>query len=164
MIKGYSKGFVVALFSVVAVILGVLAALKLSQTLSEALFSEGGNFGKWAPIISYMIVFVIIVWLVRLGAKLIQKALHAVALGWLNKLSGAVLYGFLLTFVFSSFLWLLSRMNLLNNDTKDASKLYTFIEPLAPKVFTLIGAILPFAKTIFSDLSQFFDQVNQKIK
>lgn len=161
-IKGYSKGIVVALFSVLAVILGVLGALKLSGAVANTLFSDGG--GKWAPMISYAIVFLLIVWIVRLGASAIQKSLRAVSLGWLNRLAGALLYAFLFAFIFSSFLWLFNRMHLLNEDTKQASNVYNTVEPLAASVFSVIGAVLPFAKNVFTDLSQFFDQVNEKIQ
>jgi len=163
-IRGYSKGIVVALFSVVAIVLGGLGALKLSQSISALLFSDTQHAGKWAPLLSYIIVFLLIVWSVRLLAKWIQKSMEAVTLGWLNKLCGALLYAFLVTFIFSSLLWLFNKMGLINPDTKSMSKTFDIVEPLAPQVFTLIGVVLPFAKNVFSDLSLFFDQVNHKLR
>lgn len=161
MIRGYSKGIVVALFSMVAIVLGVTGALKLSQSVSALLFTEGG---RWAPLVSYIIVFLLIVWLVKLGAMFVQRMMEAVTLGWLNRLSGALIYGFLVSFVFSSLLWLLNQMDLIRPETKESSLAYSFVEPLAPKVFLLIGHVLPFAKHIFDDLSLFFEQVNRHIQ
>lgn len=163
LIRGYSKGVVVALFSVLAIILGVLGALKLSGTLASLLFQDGEKGGRWVPFVSYAIVFFLIVWLVRLGARLIQRSFEAVALGWVNRMAGAVLYAFLVSFVFSSILWLFNQMGVIKPETKEASYVYHIIEPLAPKVFALIGTVLPFAKHIFEDLSGFFDRVNQKL-
>lgn len=163
MVRGYSKGVVVALFSVLAIILGVLGALKLSGSVARLLFNDGEKGGRWAPFFAYIIVFIIIVWLVRLGAKLLQKSFEAVALGWINKLTGAILYAFLISFVFSSLLWLFNRMEVIQPETKSASYIYNLVEPLAPKVFSLIGIILPFAKHIFENLSGFFDNVNQHL-
>ena len=162
-IRGYSKGVVVALFSVLAIILGVIGALKLSGTLASLLFQDGEKGGRWVPFVSYIIVFFLIVWLVRLGAKLIQKSFEAVALGWVNRLTGALLYAFLISFVFSSVLWLFNQMGIIKPETISDSYVYETIEPLAPKVFSLIGTVLPFAKHIFEDLSGFFDNVNQKL-
>lgn len=163
LIRGYSKGVVVALFSVLAIVLGVLGALKLSGTLASLLFQDGEKGGRWVPFVSYIIVFFLIVWLVRLGARLIQKSFEAVALGWINRMAGALLYAFLISFVFSSILWLFNQMNIIKPETISSSYVYGVIEPLAPKVFSLIGTVLPFAKHIFEDLSQFFDHVNQKL-
>lgn len=161
MIRGYSKGIVVALFSMVAIILGVMGALKLSQSVSALLFTDGG---KWAPLVSYVIVFLLIVWLVKLGAMLVQRMMEAATLGWLNRLSGALIYGFLVSFVFSSLLWLFNQMNLIRLETKEGSITYSFIEALAPEVFLQIGKVFPFAKHIFDDLSLFFEQVNRRIQ
>jgi membrane protein required for colicin V production len=163
LVRGYSKGIVIALFSVVAIIFGVLAALKLSGTVSKMLFSSGNGAAQWAPLVTYALIFLLVVWLVRLGARLIEKSFEAVALGWINKLAGAALYGFLISFVFSSLLWLLDKMQLINAETKAASKVYPLLDTLAPMVFSGIGNILPFAKHIFDDLSGFFDGVNQTL-
>lgn len=163
LIRGYSKGVVVALFSVLAVILGITGALKLSGLLSAFLFDGGEKGGKWAPFLSYILVFILIVWLVKLAAALIQKSFELVALGWINRICGAVLYAFLVSVVCSSVLWMFNRMGMIGTETKSASFVYGFIEPLAPRVFSLIGTLLPFAKHIFDDLSGFFDTVNQKL-
>jgi len=163
LIRGYSKGLVVALFSVAAVVLGAVGALKLSGTVADQLFEGGAKGGRWAPLLSYLLVFVLIVWLVRLGARLVQRSLETVAMGWANRLAGALLYGFLISFVFSSLLWLLGRMYLIRPETAADSFSYRWLEPLAPRVFAAIGVLLPFAKDIFENLGAFFDTVNQHI-
>lgn len=163
LIRGYSKGIVVALFSALAIVVGVLGALKLSGTVAAALFDGGSKGGRWAPLLSYILVFTAIVLVVRMGAKLLQRSFEAVALGWANRLGGALLYAFLISFVCSALLWLCNQMGLIREETKAASLTYAYIEPIAPKVFALIGTFLPFAKHIFDDLSAFFDRVNQSI-
>lgn len=163
MIKGYSRGLVVALLSVLALLLGTLGALKLSGAVAGYLFDGGAKGGRWAPFLAYVIVFVLIVLLVRMGAKLLQRSLEMVALGWLNRLTGALLYALLVSFVFSAALWLVDRTGLLSAEVKTTSVTYAFIAPIAPKVCAVLGAVLPFAKHIFGDLAAFFDQVNQTI-
>ncbi len=159
MIRGYNKGFVVALFSLFAIIAGVMGALKLSGSVSRLLF----NNSQWAVFLTYILVFVLIVWLVRLGARLIEKSVEAVALGFVNRLSGAVLYGCIVSFVFSSLLWLLNQMGLIRPDTQAQSKVYALIEPFAPALFALIGKLFPFAKTIFEDLAHLLDRINDHL-
>ncbi|WP_118974252.1 CvpA family protein [Taibaiella koreensis] len=162
MIKGYSRGLVIALFSMLALLLGALGALKLSGTVAAHLFKDGQG-GRWAPFLAYLIVFVLIVFLVRMLARLLERSFKAVALGWLNRLTGALLYGFLVSFVFSSALWLLDRMGVLSDEVRTGSVTYRFIAPIAPAVCSVAGAVLPFARHIFDDLSLFFDKLNQTI-
>ncbi len=162
-IRGYSKGIVVALFSLIAILLGTLGALKLSGTVANLLFDNGTKGGRWVPLVSYILVFILIVWLVRAGAKLLQRSFEAIALGWLNRLAGALLYIFLVSFVLSAVFWLCNRMELISEETKSASYCFKVIEPLAPAVFSSVGKILPFAQNIFHDLSAFFDNVNDKL-
>lgn len=161
--RGYRKGLVIALFSVIAVVVGIAGAIKLSKVTGELLFSRSPVAAHWAPVITYILVFCILAWLVSMLGRILERSLELAALGWLNRLCGALLSGFLLSFVFSGFLWIWSRMQLLRPETLAASRLFPVLEPLAPKVFTLAGAILPGIKDAFQELNLFFDQVNQKL-
>ena len=53
--KGMSKGFIVAVFSFVAYLVGMAAALKLSATLATSLHQKMNVSGYWLPIVSFML-------------------------------------------------------------------------------------------------------------
>lgn len=55
-------------------------------------------------------------------------------------------------------------MMLISPETIAASKTYKYFEPVAPWTFERVGKLLPFAKDVFSDLSEFFDGVNAKAR
>lgn len=161
-IRGYKKGFVIALFAVFSIIIGVLCALKFSSIISSLLFSSASKGSAWVPFISYIIVFSITVWLVRLGAKAIDKAMEVVFLGWINRFAGAITYGFLAAFIFSTFLWLIDKLGIISTDTQLTSKSYTVLVSFAPKMFYWLGELLPFVKHTIDDLSSFFDRINSR--
>ncbi|RQO30105.1 hypothetical protein DBR32_10995 [Taibaiella sp. KBW10] len=161
--KGYRKGIVHALFSFVAVIIAMMGALKLSQKVSSYLFNAKSDINPWIPMLSYIIVFVAIVFLVNMISRSIDKGLKTIKLGWANRIAGAVLYGLLVTFVWSSVLWLADKVNLMNPETKAHSKTYALIEPVAPKGFAIIGAVLPFVKDSYTELEHLFDNVNNRL-
>jgi len=154
---------VVALFSLIAVIIGILGALKLSKTVSGWLLHGSPALARWAPLITYILIFFLLVWLIRLLAVLLQKALALVALGFINRLLGAFLYGFLISLIFSVLLWICFKMQLFRPETIAQSKAFALLEPLGPKVFEYIGKLIPFARSAFEDLNHFFDQLNQKL-
>lgn len=162
-IRGYMKGVIVAAFSLLAILLGVLCALKLSHKLAGWLFSSGLVTSAWGPLISYLILFILVVWMVRLVAKAIEKSTEAVLLGWVNKAIGGVLYAFIAAIAWSTLLYLLNMGHLLPPETLYSSKTYPWVSPLAPWIFDHIGQVWPFAKDLFSDFSSFFDQVNETL-
>lgn len=162
-VRGYKKGIVVAVCSVVAIILGMACALALSARLSIYLQDKNWVGSGWAPIISYVVLFIGVVWLVRWLARLTDSFSNAILLGWVNKSIGGILYAAAGITLMSSLLWLLHYAHLLSPSTVTGSKTYHYIEPVAPWVFRHIGKILPFARDIFSDMRTFFEGVNQKL-
>lgn len=161
-IRGYMKGFIVAAFSVLAILLGFLCALKLSGAFAAWLLERGYTSSGWAPVISYAVLFIGVVLIVRLIARLIEKALEGLMLGLVNKLAGGLLYAFLGMVLWSSFLWIGSRMNLISPVTIAASKTYGWLTGVAPWFCEKAGALLPFVKDGFDKLEHFFDTVNKQ--
>lgn len=158
-IKGYSRGLLLALFSVIAIILGTIGALKLSSTVAHWLAANFAIEGRWLPLLSYALVFVLLVSAVRQGAKILQRSMDMIALGWLNRIAGVVLYLFIAALQISCVLWLLDKMGVITS-LKNSSLLFNILSPIAPSTFSVLGEILPFIKNIFSDLNTYFDHVN----
>ena len=163
-IQGLRKGFILALFSIIAFIIGIAAALKLSAVVATRLSENVNVSGKWLPVLSFILVFVLVVILVTLGGRLIQKAIEAVMLGLLNKLAGVVLYILLYCIIYSIFLFFAVELHFIKESTISASKTYTYIQPLGPKVINMMGTVIPFFKDIFAQLEYFFGQVSNKMQ
>jgi len=161
-IRGYFKGFIMALFSVLAILLGLLCALKLSEAFSSWLLSHKYISSGWVQVISYVVLFIVVVLLVRLLGKLIQTAVEGIMLGIVNKLIGGLLYAFLGAVFWSSLLWIGNRMHILTPESIAQSKTYPFLSRIAPWFFEQAGKLLPFARDTFSHLGHFFDSFNQK--
>ena len=157
--KGLRKGLIVALFSFLAFIVGLAAALKLSSAMAAYLGENVSISQRWLPVVAFIAVFIIIVILVRLGAKAIEMAVRLVMLGWLNRLGGVVFFALLYLFVFSILLFYADGLHLINEATKATSQTYSYLQPLAPKIIAGLGAILPFFKDMFAELSLFFEKL-----
>lgn len=158
-IKGISRGFIVAVFSFLAIIIGVAAAMKLSYIVANWLQHSFNTGKQWLPFLSFLIVLIGVIFLVRLLANLIQKAINFSMLGWLNKLGGIFLYTLLYVSVYSIFIFYLTKMGIIKLETIEASYTYSFIEPLGPKIINLIGELIPIFKNLFQQLSDFFGSV-----
>lgn len=160
--KGMSKGFIVAVFSLLAFIIGLAAALKLSATVARYLHDKLHINGYWLPVLSFTLVFIAVAMLVRWGAAIVKKVTRVAFLGWADSLAGIVLYAVIYLMCFSVVLFFGTRIHLISPQIQADSKTYFFIEPFGPKVMSLLGKILPFFGHMFADLSRFFEGVSKK--
>ena len=162
-IKGYRQGLIVALFSAIAFIIGLAAAMKLSVIAADYLGKAVKISDKWLPIISFAVVFLIVLLLVRLGAKLIQKSVEFAMLGWVNRIGGILLYIGLYILIFSILIFYADQMSFIKPETKRESVTYSYIQPWGPKLMEGLGKIIPVFKGMFQDLENFFDNVSKQV-
>ncbi len=162
-IKGVQKGLIIAIFSTIAFIVGLAAALKLSTAVASWLGSSVSVSAKWLPFISFALVFFVVILLVRWGAKLIEKTFQFVLLGWVNKIGGIIFYLALYTIIFSLFLFYAEKVQLIQPTVIQASSTYAYVQPLGPKVINSIGTVIPIFKDMFSELSNFFGKISTNI-
>jgi membrane protein required for colicin V production len=162
-IKGYRRGFIVAVFSFLAIIIGLAAAIKLSTIVADHLGHATKISDKWLPIVSFIIVFIIITLLVRLGANALQKLVESLMLGFFNRLGGIIFYVAIYITVFSILLFYAQQINIIKADTIKTSVTWSFIQPWGPKAINLIGSVIPFFKNMFQELERFFGGLSQKL-
>jgi membrane protein required for colicin V production len=162
-IKGYQRGLILAVFSIVAFIIGLAAALKLSTLVADWMKDSISVSAKWLPFISFVVVFFAVVLLVRWGGKLIEKSLQVVMLGWLNRIGGIVFYAALYIIIFSVFLFYAEKLQLVKPSVIESSVTYSFVHPWGPKVIDGFGSIIPVFKDMFSRLEEFFSGLSNKI-
>ena len=162
-IKGYQRGLIVGAFSFIAIIVGLAAAIKLSVVVARYIGRSVKISDEWLPVIAFLVVFLIVVLLVRLGAKFIQRAAGFAMLGWVNRLGGIILYLALYTAIFSIFLFYIEKLNLLKANTVNKSITYFFVQPWGPKIINAFGTVIPFFRNMFNELENFFEGITHKI-
>lgn len=163
-IKGIRKGLVVALFSIIAYIIGLAAALKLSAVVALYLEKNVSVPGKWLPVISFAVVFLVVVIIVNWGGKFVEKSFEMVFLGWANKLAGAAVYLILYIIIFSILLFYADKIHLLQPEAFQQSAVYPYIKPWGPVVIDNFGKIIPFFKDSFTSLENFFEGISHKMQ
>ena len=161
--KGFSKGLVVGVFSFIAFIIGLAAALKLSAVVAHHFESSAGMAAKWLPVFSFAVVFIVVVLLVNIGARIIRKTISIAMLGWLDKFGGILFYICIYTIIFSVILFFAEKTFLIKPETVAASSVYNSVAPWGPKVINNLGKIIPVFKNLFSQLQSFFETLGHKI-
>jgi len=160
--KGLSKGFIVGIFSLLAFIIGLAAALKLSAAVAAYLSKNVTSATKWLPFISFLLVFIVVILLVSLGARLIKKTIDLAMLGWLDRIGGMVLFIVIYTIIFSVILFFAEKILVLKPAVIESSVVYKYVSPWGPKVINNLGKIIPFFNDMFLQLEQFFGSLVHK--
>lgn len=161
--KGFTKGLIVGIFSFIAFVIGLAAALKLSAVVAHHFEKSVGSFTKWLPVISFALVFIVVVLLVNIGARIIKKTLSIAMLGWLDRIGGIVLYVIIYTVIFSVILFFAEKMFLIKPAMVAVSVIHDFVAPWGPKLINNLGKIVPVFKDLFGQLQSFFETLGHKL-
>jgi membrane protein required for colicin V production len=160
LIKGYRKGLIVAVFSLLAFIIGLAAAMKLSTVVADYIGKAVKVSDRWLPVISFVLVFFLVALLVRWLAAIIQKTIELAMLGWLNRIGGIIVYAILYITIFSVILFYAQQVKLLKPGVINASKTWSFIQPWGPKAIDGFAVVIPFFKDMFTKLEVFFGNIS----
>jgi membrane protein required for colicin V production len=161
--KGYRMGLIVGIFSFLGIIIGLAAALKLSAIVARRIGPAINISDKWLPVISFIIVFFVVILLVRWGARLLQKSIEIAMLGWVNKLGGILFYIAIFIIVYSIVLFYVDGLGLISQETIDNSATYSFVKPWGPRVINAFASVIPFFKDMFTGLQDFFEGVGRQV-
>ncbi len=129
--KGIRNGLIVAIFSIVGWILGIIAAFKFSDVAAGYLKGLVSMSPRTLYIVSFVIVFLLVMLLVNLGAKLVEKTVELAFLGWINRLGGIFFYVLLYTLIFSVMIYFAERVKLISDESITASRVYPWVKPIA---------------------------------
>ena len=163
-VKGFQRGLIVAAFSMLAFIVGLAAAMKLSAVMAGYLENSLNLSTKWLPVLSFALVFIIVVMLIRLGANMLEKSVQWAMMGWINKLGGIFIYAVAYTIILSVILFYANEIHIIKQETIESSVTYEYIKPWGHKVIEGFANIIPIFKNMFSELEQFFENVADKIQ
>ncbi len=146
---GYRKGFLSELFSLLGIILGILAGFKLMGVAMVMLGKHYAIDDKVLPYVAFGVVFLIVVIVVSLLGKLLKSSIEKTILGNADQVAGSVLGLFKTAFMVSVVVWITSSMEMgIPEHWSENSWLYPMTASLAPTVTSWVAEIFP----VFSDL------------
>jgi membrane protein required for colicin V production len=148
--SGYRKGFLMALFSLAAVLLGIFGAYHLMGDGVVWLGSRLDADPKLMPYISFTIIFFVIVIAVKILGSVLRASITQTILGEADSVLGAILgilrYGFML----SALLWIMTSLHLnLPEDWRKGSVMLPVIEKTAPYLAGKAGSLFPSVESLF---------------
>ena len=137
--RGFKKGLIHMVASLLALVLGILGAIKLRPVFASLMDSLFNVAPEHMNVIAFAVAFVVIVLVVHIAAFLLDKLIKAVALSFVNRVLGMA-FGLLVTaFVISMILWPVNQVNadrqIIKPERIEGSLLYKPLSGFAPAVF-----------------------------
>lgn len=128
--KGFRRGFIVELATLIGFWLGIWGSIHFSAYLVPVLKQYVSTDASWLPGAAFLLTFLIIILLIHLLARLVQKAAEGMALGLMNKLAGALFAFLKYVLLISTILYILNPY--LPASQKKESFLYAPVSKVAP--------------------------------
>lgn len=137
--NGFRKGLIIEVASLVALVAGIYGAMEFSF-LAASFISDKFDWSErlihWT---SFMLTFILIVFLVHLIARGIQKLVKLAALGTINRVFGSIFGLAKYLLILSSVLYFVNRIDqrypFMSEEFKENSYLYSPLSGLVTFVF-----------------------------
>lgn len=135
--KGFSRGLIVEVAALVALILGIWAGIHFSDRVVEMI-----GLGPKNAAVAFVITFVVVLLAVHLLAKLLTTMIDIAQLGLPNKLAGVLFGALRKLFTISVALNLLAGYSTEaqpSETVREGSKLYTPVRAFAPMFLPVLA-------------------------
>ena len=141
-VRGLMSGFIRSLSVFVGLILGITLAQTYAADLSPIISEWFTLSARQCLSLAYVVIFIAVMLLVAIVARILDKFLHLILLGWLNKLLGALFGFFKWAIILSLFIMLIeyanSKFEFLTPEKKSESLLYEPIKNVVPTVMPYV--------------------------
>lgn len=134
--KGYSKGLILSLATLLGLLLGIYGGVKFSHLTSQYLFE---NFQIDIPLIAFAVTFLLIMIGIYLLGKILDKFTDILALGLVNNFAGALFGGGKVVLILAVALLFFENanasFNFVENNVIEKSQLYDYLKQTSEVVF-----------------------------
>jgi membrane protein required for colicin V production len=136
--RGFMKGVVMEVATLIAFFLGVWGGMKFSDLLAGWIRDGFDSQSPYIPLIAFALIFVGILLVVFAVAKFIEKAMEKTSIGVLNKIAGGIFGCFKFLLIISVIFFVIDAVEksitVIPPAVKDHSLLYRPVATIAPKV------------------------------
>lgn len=150
--RGWKKGLLWSVFSMIAFFISLFVAMKFAADIAQLMQDKNVVDAKYSYTIAFIFIIVILFILFRLLSKSIEHVLKVLFLGWLNPLLGALFYGFILMFFYSTLIWLSTHLSISFDTQLKSSFCFNYIKYIAPFTFELLSKQFTFFNDIYNKI------------
>ncbi|MFN0276262.1 MAG: CvpA family protein [Chitinophagales bacterium] len=161
-IRGWKKGIIQAVVSLIAIIIGLMIAVRFSDVSAVYIDKWFNISSRYIPVVAFIAMFFAVFFVFKFIEKAMEGIFKVMKLNFLNQLAGGIVWLVIWAMLFSTVLFYGNNMKLFSEELKSDSITYEKLEPFAPEVTLLIGKIIPPVKNIYNDLQEWFNGLEEK--
>jgi len=139
---GLRKGLIQTLASLLALIFGIYVSVHYTNHLSQVLINWFDWTKKTGDCVSFLTLFIVTVTSVVFIGKLVTRLAGLIALGWINRILGGLLYGLQTIIILSYLIWFLNQVHLMQYvlaiESQKESKTFAKLAWVAPNLTPII--------------------------
>lgn len=157
--KGYVNGFLREFFSLVGIFVAIFVTFKYMGSIADFMAYFVDNKDT-ATIIAGIALFIVTLIAVQAAVTWLEKILHLINLGILNKLAG-LLFGAAKSAIFvSAILLLLAGINIPSENNRTQSSTYSYVIYAAPMAFNMLAKLYPGAEDFIDTIERNLQENN----
>lgn len=152
--RGFTKGLIIELASLVAIIAGIYGAMHFSSFTFEYLSTFMEIETTYLQLASYGLTFLLIVLMITLTGKILTMLVKMVALGIVNRVMGGIFGGLKALLVLSVILLFFERLN----------NQFGIVKDKVLETSVLYNPILTQTQNIYPNVLQEFEKQKESLK
>ena len=145
-LQGYKNGLIRAVVSFVSLYIGLIIAFQFAGWVANQLKEHTKIASHWLTFISFLMVLIVVLLVLKWTARLLQQTAEWLMLGWLNKLLGIALYCFIYFTMFSAVVYFLQILGVLEKEKVKEAFSYSYLQSWWPYCMGKIGEFIPSIK------------------
>ncbi len=159
---GYSRGIIKTIFSLVSIMVGIIAAMKLSPIVITGLESLMPNNPRLTYILGFILTFVVVIVLIRFIGNKLEKLLKKSGVNFMNKFMGGSVMVVFFGIIYSFIVWFANEARLLSETQKDQSFTYYILEPIPAKARAEFETLKPVFREFWDKTVDTFEKIGEK--
>lgn len=141
--KGFRKGFIIELFMLLALLVGIYAGIHFSDWTSDLIIQHFEIKGRYLPVIAFTITFIGVAALVYMAGKMLEQVIKVVQLGLVNRIFGLLFSVIKMVYILGILIVLIEsydeRGNFVPQQSKEDSSLYFPIKTITTSTIPSVG-------------------------
>ncbi len=161
---GYSRGLIRTVFDTLSLIIGILAAMKLSPIVIGFLERILNTSPSITYLIGIVVTFILVMALVRFIGKRVEDVFKAANINVLNKVAGGAVQGLFFAFLLSMLFWTLGNYKVIKKEMIQSSTTYPLLEPLPKAGKSVFLAVKPVFQSFWEKTVEAMDSISDKVE
>lgn len=149
--KGWTKGFIMAIFVFVSYFVALALAFHFSGTVEGYLRTHSSSDSKWFSFLSFILVLIAGIIAVRLVGKLIEKSAELMLLGLVNRVLGILVMAIIYVTFFAVTLVYCDRFGLTGDGQATDSRSFSYLMKYGHWLVGHFSEWMPALKNLFNE-------------